>query len=980
MRTLFGTRGPERTDGPAWAFLAVAISVLLTGWLGFLLAELGYFSAWLVALLELGVCLVLLRSAAGTWPAVRPTAGAWLRDLGTTLSLGARIARGRVVRVRPDARNLRLETAALVALLILGGVLFARPAEMIRGALDSGVYINAGVALARTHAIVIHDPLMRDLLDINPVTLAPEEEAREFLQPLSLERYSLNRLRMPGFYMLEKKSGMVLPQHYSLYPVWIGLFYDLFGLAGALLVTPLLALLACAAVFFFARQLFSARVALLALALLVLCPLQIWFARYPVSETPTELLAFLFFYAFLRFHAETGRVATLEAVAAGGANATESTDAEAAAAGRNARLFGVLAAAALGEISLVRPDFPFYLLPLPFYLLGWRLSRTWRREHTWFVVTLALLLAQWTVHFFFFSFAYTMDLYHNVVLDVRRAWPSLLPALYLGALGLFALDRLRPRWRPLATTAGVALARRRLPLLGALCAMVGAYFVYRYLWQPRLLFGDDAWAALQQGPLAFARHLEPYIGAPLQAVAQTGKSNQPGLINTNSFILVRLGWYLSPLGILLGAIGLVRALWKRLTPGTLYFFVTLAIVGTLFSSDSFTVPTYPYSLRRFLPVVIPGLLLLGAYALAWAGEKWRPRRLVRPLAWATAGALGVFFLATGWVLISHTEEAGAVGQIAALAARFPNPAKTVLLFSNERDEPYVVATPLQYIFGFNAFSLNEPYGQTQGRVVQGVVQRWQKQGYTVYALLGANGGKLFMPDLALVPHTQGGAPEWVYNVPELEQLTAQKPKNISMSTLPWGLYDIVSRTQTTVPELPFHLDIGGRDYEYLVAGFSGKEKTHPSDPDAAAWRWTYHDAFLRLPWPASATAQGARLTLRLSAGPPERRVPAPKHPTAAESARLVPAPSGALMLPAPAQVSILASSGPPLGQVTLAPGAPFQDVTIPVPSSVPPDPANPHYLLLHLVSTTWSPAAAEVSADIRALGVEVDSVALDPAP
>ena len=72
------------------------------------------------------------------------------------------------------------------------------------------------------------------------------------------------------------------------------------------------AVLACAAVFFFARQMFSARVALLGLAFLITCPLQIWFARYPVSETPTELLAFLFFFAFLRFTEETRRLSALE--------------------------------------------------------------------------------------------------------------------------------------------------------------------------------------------------------------------------------------------------------------------------------------------------------------------------------------------------------------------------------------------------------------------------------------------------------------------------------------------------------------------------------------------------------------------------------------------------------------------------------------------------------------------------------------------
>lgn len=981
LRAVFGTEGPRRTDGPAWNFLAVAISVLLTGWLGFTLAEIGWFSVWLIVLLVLAGCAVVLRVVAGDWRGVPATARLWLDDLGRSLADGVRIASGRSVRIRQDARNLRLETAVLVGLLLVGAALFGRPAEMLRGALDAGAYINHGIAIARSGAIVQRDPLMRDLRDLGPppayVTL---EEAKEFLEPLNLERYSLDRLRMPAFYVLDKKSGLVLPQHYSFYPALIAVGYGLFGIWGALWITPLLALLTCAAVFFFARQMFSARVGLVALAFLVVCPLQIWFARYPVSELPTEMLAFLFFYAFLRFTEETRRLNSLEAAARREGGPAGSAALESGASVRNARLFAVLAGAALGEISLVRVDFPLYLLPLPFFMLWWWLGRTWRREHTWFAVTVGLLLAQWTLHFVFFSFAYTMDQYHNVLLDQRRNWPFLLPLAYLAVGVLLLLDRTRDRWRPLATAAGEAASRRRKPLLGALCLAVGAFLAYRYIWQPHILFSSEAFDALKQGPVAFARYLEPYIGAPLESIAQTGKSNQPGLINTNSAILVRLGWYLSPLGMLLGFVGLLRALWKRLNPGTAYFFAVFGVVGLLFSGETYTVPTYPYSLRRFLPVAIPGLLVLGAYALAWAGEKWHPRRLVRPLAWAAAAALVVFFLVTGWVIIGHTEEAGAVDELTALAHRFPgNPAKTVLLFSNERDEPYVVATPLQYIYGFNCFSLNRPYGDTKGSVVQGAVERWQKQGYHVYALLGANGGKLFMPDLALVPYTQTGTPEWTYQVPELEQLRFQKPKNIISASLPFGLYDIVSRTQTTLPSLPYRLDIGGLDYQNLVAGFGGKEKTAPADPDTAQWRWTFHDAYLRLPWPDSAKAGGATLTMSLSAGTKERRVPAPAHPTPEQTARLVLAPSGAKMLPSPAQVAISANSVLTLTQVTLQPGAGFQDVTMGVPANAPTDPADPHYLLLHITSSTWVPSAAEVSGDERVLGVALDEMRLDPA-
>jgi hypothetical protein len=978
LRGVFGAGGVLRTDGPAWTFMAVAISVLLTGGLGFILAEFGWFDVWLIAAIEVLGSLVALWLAAGERRAMAATARGWLSEMGARLagSLGA--ASWRSAWGDRATRVARIENVVLVALLLLGAALFARPAEMIRGALDSGTYVNAGVALGRTGALVLTDPLMRQLRDDDPVTFQPVAEARQFLQPLNLERYTLNRLRMPGFYMLEKKSGMVLPQFYSLYPVWIAIGYQLFGLGGALLITPLLALLACAAVFFFARRMFSTRIALVGLAFLITCPLQIWFARYPVSEIPTEMLAFIFFYAFLRFSEASGRLRALRAVAESEDRPTGNAEDEWAAASLNARFFGVMAGAALSEIALTRVDFIFYLAPLPLYLLWWRLSRTWRREHTWFAVTVGIGLLNWFLYYLFFAFAYTMDEYHNVILDQRRRWDILLPLLYGGVIALILIDRMQPRLRPLLSTLGTGLARRRRWLLGAACVLAGAYLFYRYLWEPRILFGADALAALRQGHIPFA--WQSYIGAPLEAVEQTGKSNQTGLINYNSYILVRVGWYLSPLGIALGAIGLLRALWKRLNGGTAYFFGVLLILGGLFTTETFTNPVYPYSLRHFLPVVIPGLLVLGAYALGWAAEKWRPHRLIRPAAWATAAALIVFFFATGWVIINHVEDEGAIAEVSTLAARFPDPQHTILLFSNERDEPYVVATPLQYIYGFNCFSLNLPYGSLDSTAVDGAITRWQKQGYNVYMILGANGGKVLLPNFDLVPYTTGGDAQWVYNVPELEQLKSQKPKNIAPSTLPWGLYALEPRASAVAPGLPFALDIGGLDYKYLVGGFTVQEKTKAADSDY--WRWTGNDALLRLPWPDTARA-GMTLTLRLSAGPAQRAVLAPKNATPAQLATARPGPNGTTVLPAPAQVTILAGKQQ-LGQATLPlpPTADpiFQDVTVSIPATAPRDPADAHYVLIHITSTTWSPAEAGVSGDERALGVMVDSVSLSAAP
>ena len=326
------------------------------------------------------------------------------------------------------------------------------------------------------------------------------------------------------------------------------------------------------------------------------------------------------------------------------------------------------------------------------------------------------------------------------------------------------------------------MLRRRRSLLAVLCVLVGGFLAYRYLWQPHILFSAAAFDDLRRGRMPFA--WQSYIGAPLQAVAQTGKTNQTGLTTTNSYILVRLGWYLSPLGMVLGVAGLLRALWKRLNGGTAYFFAVLPSSARSSAPETFTDATYPYSLRRFLPVVIPGLMMLAAYALGWIGreagrrgKRWRPR--AAPAA-RLGGSRRALTLLPGHRLGDHQPHRGSRGGGPghALAARFPDPAQTVLLFSNERDEPYVAATPLEYIFGINCF-LAEP-ALRLGSTTASPMGRAALADAGLPGRRGARHERRQARPAGLHARAlrRRGGPEWSYDVPELEQLDSQKPKNI----------------------------------------------------------------------------------------------------------------------------------------------------------------------------------------------------------
>lgn len=893
-----------------WSSVAVAVSLLVVGGLGFVLAEVGVFAWWSVLALTLAYSLIV--AAIAQVPFRR-------RELLPLLRVPAPYPQRAT-----DLRLARIQRAAFFALLVLAAVLFSRPAEMLRGALDSGVYINDGVALGRSGSIFQRDTIMRQLND-------DAGEGRELMQGLNPDRYVLARNRMPGFYVYDKKAALVAPQHYFLYPVWIGLLYTLFGIWGALYATPLLALFFVIAVYMFARRAFSGGAALLALALLILCPVIIWFARYPVSEVVTGLLAFVGFFAFMRMLQLAGGKER------GPASEDEEPNFEQAETASEtwASFFGVVAGVALGQIALARPDFLFYLAPVPIYLLYWRLSRTWQRPYTWFASALAVMLGIFAVHYFIYAFPYTLDLYHNVLINIRRDWRILLFGLYSGVLALVLADRLFPRVRPFWRRAASWAVRYRWGWVGVLLAVVGIYLLFRYAvdpWLPNRRV-DSAGRPL---PQVYATTLASYIGAQ---VDQGSRYN-----------LLRMGWYLSPLGIIGGIAGLLRWLWNRLDAATGLFLGGLLVTGFIFIQETYTEAHYIYSMRRYVPIILPAFILGFAWLCHWLWTKPRPRSLGVGLAGLLAAGMVLFFVYTDRNIVMHVEERGAISQLQTLADNFNG--KTVVLFSNERDEPYVVATPLQYVFGVENFVLTHAYPEVNNKAIAGAVDRWRKDGYRVFAVLGANGGKLDLPGYTL---KQQGS--WTYDVPELEQLYYQKPLNISRATLPWGIYSLEPAGAASKPSFPVRQDIGANDYSALVAGFYVQERV---GDDNNSWRWTGDHGILRLPWPEQpdGSLQGAKLRIRMRPESPDKassKLPQRKDPL---------------------KVKIQVENAP-VGEVTLAPGSDFTEYTLSVPAGIKRVSNDPGQALVHIFAPTWSPQSAGVSDDPRALGVQVDNIELD---
>ncbi len=781
-RTFF--RNPAAFSRGERVFIPIAASVCLTTWLALALAEIGAFSLWNVAISVASVCAVVYFFA-------RKNFSAW--------SL-----RG----VKPDW--------IFLVILALAVFLFARPAEYIIGNSDAGTYVNTGANIARTGALAIRDAQVAQL----------EPDASKTFYWQLVNPYMLyKQVRLPGFFIADQATGLVLPQFLHLYPAWLALWDAMLGVQLGLYATPIIALLGSVAFYFLARELFGKNVARLAFFLLVVMVPQFWFARYPVAEAFTQFLMLTGMWAVLKMSRRdlTGSLML---------------------ASQNLSGLGVLAGIAFGQLFLVRSDSILFLLPLMALALALIFFRRWRREHWALFGAFGIVFAHAAVHMLAFApnylyYQYTHALKLNSIDKIFRFdfpaaelvftrveyWLALFGVFALGIGALFVTDRVfqhaRAQW---GKSVAARFGRAENALRIGLGLLIVLFFVTHYFL------------------LARPESLYAYIG---------------GLTPTRSEAnLIKLGWYLSPIGIFLAAFGAVIIVLRDLNARNVFFFGTAALFALFYLDELYSNPHYIYTTRHYIPLVLPLFVLCAARALQWLWNfhargvgRDKPTRL----RWAAAGAFGMWMMynvyamglvdasrATGFALrapfVSQTvslgflrvepleksivgvdELGGAYAQIENIAAQIPENA--VVIFSAGRDEPAALATPLKFIFGRDVFVtvFNNPPGIKVARMIDA----WRAQGREVILAFGTNGGKLQVPNYQLerVVEATFDVPQWAFAYEFM-------PRSAWRVNLNYAMFRAVPRT---APETyPFVLNFGGDDFPYLVNGFlerAPEEKT-----------------------------------------------------------------------------------------------------------------------------------------------------------
>jgi hypothetical protein len=479
---------------------------------------------------------------------------------------------------------------------------------------------------------------------------------------------------LPGYYLNDTTPGQIIPQFFALQAVSIAILTSIGGVSWGLLATPLWGLLGIAAIFFLARTLFDRRVALLSAGLLGAVILQNWFSRYPTAEVLTQACLFAGLYALSHVLRRT---------------APE-------------RAWGVLAGLWLGLISLARIDMILVMAVIPVVLIALAAARRWSPGLTSFTVVFGVLCLQTVIHAVVFAWPYTYNTYQSVFNMIQgRSGGMWLIAGLVGVGALFVgarwFDRLKEGRR----------SRLERWLSAALIALVIGGALYAYF-------------------------IRPLVEAAPTGYYWYGDSQ---VTSTNRENLVRLGWYITPLGLVVAVWGLCLMVWRERSLSVRVFGLIGLMSTVVYVINILNNPHHIYTMRRYVPVVIPAMMIWGAYGLAvlsrvrWRGIRWTVWLVL--LAW-----LGGMIWQSR-VIWRQVDYAGATTALAQLDRELEPGA--IVLFDDQSAVGIgdVVGTPLRFIFDHPVFVLRNPQAVTP-EAWRALIQDWQQQGYPVYVMRQAD--------------------------------------------------------------------------------------------------------------------------------------------------------------------------------------------------------------------------------------------------
>ena len=394
--------------------------------------------------------------------------------------------------------------------------------------------------------------------------------------------------------------------------------------------------------------------------------------------------------------------------------------------------------------------------------------------------------------------------------------------------------------------------------------------------------------------------------------------------------VVWLSWYVSWPVLILAALGLAWSFGAGLPgrargdAGGALALVLLAVVGLHYLYDPLESGVHIWSMRRFVPVVLPLLMLVVSLAVAAMVSRigLRYRRIV---AAGVAAALVGLVVGPSLAALGKRPWDGTLAQTAALARTFP--ADAVVLMSTGLAGTHI-PTSLAYLHDLDTVLVQG--GNRRSPSIAKAIHFWLAQGRPVFlAFTERDFFSFFAPEFSLAE--SGHA---LIDVLMLEQTRSRAPQTAVRLPIGLRLFQVV-RSDAARVAVDTAVDIGDptADVVFGLEGFHTAERDGLGD---GTFRWSRERASLTIPG-------GLDVALTVAGGRPAGVPPA--EISVRMSGRLVV--ERRLLVDEP-QVIVLgapAASGP---------------------------------IRLTIESTAFQPRALDISADPRELGVKLYRVALGP--
>jgi len=390
------------------------------------------------------------------------------------------------------------------------------------------------------------------------------------------------------------------------------------------------------------------------------------------------------------------------------------------------------------------------------------------------------------------------------------------------------------------------------------------------------------------------------------------------------FVSIYFGWPMS-----IAVVAGLLFVWPRRFWRDPAFLLTLGAFSVFLFRKLYIVPEHFWMARRFLPVILPGLLILGAAALlgTWPVARTTRARLRVAAGLAVLTFVGMSYAAAAAPLVPHVEYRNIIPYVERLAGQFGDRDLVLVESRNTGSDLHTLALPLAYIYAQPVLVLHSVTPDPQ--LVRGFVE-YALQSYERVLFVGTGGTSLLSRHLRAIPLASDRV-----QIDEFEVTTDRLPRDIRKKEFDYGIYQL---TLDPVPGEPFTLDVGDRDDLHVVR-FHAKEST-----EGRMVRWTQDASELAI---TGMTGAEREIVLTMSDG---------GRPASAPPARIEVYFNGTL-----------------LGAADVTPG--FREYRIAVPASL----AGAASLAdapatLRLISTVWSPRAALNVPDDRELGVMLDKV------